>query len=130
MKVYFVMLAVLFLFSIINRIMSLIIGAPSVIMVSYLADMVLFGLCLRVAYGVAFNKRYFEPSAVRLIYYGVMALGLLSVFLVTAGELVGLPDLEIHALDLILWFLPYPLFALPCVLLERALKEDEDLSKG
>lgn len=130
MKLYFILLAVLFVFTVFNRTMSLMIGAPPAILVSYAADIILFALCLRVSYGVAYNKRYFEPSAVRLIYYGVMLLGVFSILLLTAGEMFGLPDLDVHMLGLMLWFLPYPLFALPCILLERALKEDEDVSKG
>ncbi len=130
MKFYFILLALLFISSVFNRVMSLIVGTPSLFQVSYLADIALFVLCLRVAYGVAYNKRYFEPSAVRLIYYGVMVLGFISILLLTNGESLGFQTQDMHILDLILWFLPYPLFALPCILLQRALQENEDTSKG
>lgn len=125
MKLYFFGLAVLFLFSALNRVLSIYMGTPPVIAVSYVADIILFALCLRVAYGMAFSNRWLTQQSVRLIYWGVMVLGMISLLTLTKGELLGLPDLDIHALSLLLWMLPYPLFALPCILLERLLKEDE-----
>jgi len=126
MKLYFFGLLILYVFSVLNRAMSLAMGTPPLIMVSYVSDIILFSLCLRVCYGMAFNKRYFTPDSVKLIYYGVMGMGIISLLLLTKGELLGLPDLEIHILNLLLWLLPYLLFALPCMLLGRVLKEDGD----
>ena len=126
MKLYFFGLLILYVFSVLNRAMSLALGTPPQIMVSYVADILLFSLCLRVCYGMAFNKRYFTPQSVKLIYYGVMGMVVVSLFLLTKGELLGLPDLEIHVLNLLLWLLPYLLFALPCILLGRVLKDDGD----
>lgn len=130
MKLYFYGLAILYLFSLLNRALAIWMGVPEVILVAYLADAVLLGLCLRVSYGAAFNKRYFQPDAIRLIYWGTMTLGFISVGLLTLGEYVGLPDMDIHPVNVIMGFLPYPMFALPCILLERAIREDEDVSRG
>ncbi|MGE4292191.1 MAG: hypothetical protein AB7E32_08280 [Desulfovibrio sp.] len=124
MKTYFVLLCVLFASSSFLRLWNVWLGAPSVLVVSHLADVILFALCLRVAFGSAWNRRYFEPPQVRLIYWGTMALGVISVALRGLGTRIGLPFAPTALPDLLLWFLSYVLFAAPAVLLDYSLRKD------
>ncbi|MGE4503943.1 MAG: hypothetical protein AB7D51_01225 [Desulfovibrionaceae bacterium] len=122
MKFYFFGLVILFLFSMLNRGIAIWLGVPPVFLVQYLADAVLFFLCVRVCYGAAFNRRFFEPGAVRLIYWGTMVLGFASTALLVAGPSLGLPDFDVHPINLVMSFLPYPMFALPSILVDRAVR--------
>ncbi|MEF2146319.1 MAG: hypothetical protein V3573_12815 [Desulfovibrionaceae bacterium] len=125
MKTYFVLLCLLFISNSLLRIWNIWLGVPPVLTVSHLADISLFGLCLRVSYGAAFNRRFFEPPQVRLIYWGTMLLGIVSVVLRGLGPRAGLPFEAAPLPDLVLWFLSYALFAGPAVLLDRSLREED-----
>lgn len=123
MKMYFSLLCVLFASSSFLRLWNIWLGMPALLTVSHLADIILFALCLRVAFGAAWNRRYFEPPQVRLIYWGTMLLGIISVTLRGLGTRAGLPFEPAALPDLLLWFLSYALFAAPAVLLDYSLKK-------
>ncbi|WP_022662356.1 hypothetical protein [Paucidesulfovibrio longus] len=130
MKIYFVLLCVLFASSSFLRLWNIWLGAPAVLVVSHLADVILFALCLRVCYGAAWNRRFFEPPQVRMIYWGTMLLGLVSVLLRGLGPQAGLPFEAAALPDLLLWFLSYALFAAPAVLLDYSLRKGGNDCRG
>jgi hypothetical protein len=111
MRTYFLLLSILFLSSAFLRMWNMVHGLSGPLLISHLSDLILFGLCLRVCFGMAWNRRYFEPPQVRLIYWGTM--------------LLGLPFAPASLPDLLLWFLVYALFAAPAVLLDYSLRREE-----
>jgi cytochrome c oxidase assembly factor CtaG len=125
MRTYFLLLSILFLSSAFLRMWNMVHGLSGPLLISHLSDLILFGLCLRVCFGMAWNRRYFEPPQVRLIYWGTMLLGLVSTVLRGLGPRVGLPFAPASLPDLLLWFLVYALFAAPAVLLDYSLRREE-----
>ncbi|SKA84317.1 hypothetical protein SAMN02745704_01748 [Paucidesulfovibrio gracilis DSM 16080] len=124
MKTYFVLLCVLFFSSGLLRIWNIIQGVPALLAVSHASDLILFALCLRVCFGVAWNRRYFHPPQVRLIYWGTMLLGIVSTTLRGLGPRAGLPFEPASLPDLLLWLLTFILFAAPAVLLDHSLRRN------
>ena len=123
MKPYFFLLAVLLLTNTFLRAWQVTVGIPAPLAVSYLADVVCFGLCLWCSWGLSFDKKPLTRPQARLIYYATMIAGIASVLLRVWGPHLGVPAVGGAGLiDVALWALSYILFAVPAVLYDQWLK--------
>lgn len=123
MKPYFFLLAVLFVSNLFLRAWQVVVGIPLPLAVSYVADLVCFGLCLWTAWALAYLRKPLTRPQARLIYYATMAAGIVSVLLRLYGDRVGVPAVGgRNLIDVGLWALSYVLFAVPAVLYDTWLK--------
>lgn len=128
MKGYFVLLAVLYLVTLLMNVWSLTHRIPTLLAVKNALDIALFALCLLGAYGLAFRRSYWEPLRWRMIYQATLVLGVFSVMIMGFGERFDMPTpyTDPSLLLLGMLFLPYLLFALPVILYEHALRKGFD----
>lgn len=84
MKIYFFLLAILFLSTTVTRLLLLAISGEPALTVKILADIAFFAICLLACHGLAFGRRYFTasfwvwPGRLTLILGGVHVLLALS----------------------------------------------------
>jgi hypothetical protein len=123
-KGYFYLLCVLFAASALVRILSLVVIEDALTGLRFVADIILFGLCLRGCFGLAFGRRYLSTQAWRLIGHLTLALGGVNVILRISGPDLGLAPQAGPAdpFSLALSFLPYILFAIPAILYGHSLQ--------
>ncbi|TVQ99113.1 MAG: hypothetical protein EA399_08580 [Desulfovibrionales bacterium] len=120
MKVYFVLLAILFLSTTATRLLQLTITTDPALSVKILADIVLFALCLLACHGLAFGRRYFSlsfwawPGRLTLILGGIHVL----LTLTTLDESAS----PFWPIDLGMAAIIYGLFATPAILYANELK--------
>ena len=130
MKIYFALLSLLFASSAATRIAQLMRpGGPFADpyhIIKYAADIVLFAAALYGAYLHGWGKR--EGS---IVLWGwiknlLLALGAFSVIAAGFPEALGVPGTPQRPglLRLFLLFLPYILFAVPVVLLEKEMRDE------
>lgn len=114
MKIYCLLLAVLFLSTTLTKILQLLVATDSLFAFKTLADIFLFSLCLLACCGMAFNRRYFSPAfwawpgRLTLVLAGVHAL------LVLSSPREG--GASFWPVDLGMNLLIYVLFAIPAIL--------------
>jgi len=136
MKVYFVLLCVLYLATLVMSVWSLTNPLHLLVALKNALDIALFFLCLVGCFGLAFRREYLEPTRWRLTYQATLTLGVFSVVLMGFGGRFGVPmpvgDPSLVELGLL--YLPYLLFAIPVVLYEQALRKGfdavDDRSRG
>jgi hypothetical protein len=123
-KGYFYLLAVLFAASAVVRMLSLAMIDDALTQLRYVADVILFGICLAGCFGLAYGRRYFSAQAWRLIAHLTLALGAVTIVLRVSGPNFGLPaQAPADPFSLALSFLPYILFAIPAILYGHSLKQ-------
>jgi hypothetical protein len=120
MKIYCLLLAVLFLSSTITRLLQLTVETDLLLSIKLLLDIVLFALCLLACFGLAFGRHFFSlafwawPGRLTLLMGGVHVMLTLS-------------RLNEHAspywpIDLGMACLIYGLFAIPAILYANEMK--------
>ncbi len=122
MKLYCLLLATLFLSSVVTRVLQLLIVTDSLFAIKVLADIVLFALCLLACYSLAFNRRFFAPA-----FWAWP--GRLTLILAGFHALLVLTSLQEGAtsfwpVDLGMNMLIYVLFAVPAILYANQRKID------
>jgi len=124
MKPFFILLAVLYLPSVVNAGIGILAFPQALALVKNLGDVVVLALCLRTAYDQAFGRTWLDAAKCRLLYQATFALGIYAVILAATDTPYGPPGLFgpglVHAAMV---FIPYLLFAIPVVLQEKRLKE-------
>lgn len=120
MKIYFFLLAILFLSTTATRLLLLAISAEPALAMKILADIVFFALCLLACHGLAFGRRYFSPA------FWVWP-GRLTLVLGGTHVLIALSTLDESAspfwpIDLGMAVVIYGLFAVPAILYANELK--------
>lgn len=122
MKPYFFLLAVLYLSTLANAAIGILAVPTPLALVKNLGDTVCLGLCLYAAFELSFARRRLDAAACRLLYRGTGALGVYAVILSLTDVPYGPPGLfgpgPVHAAMV---FVPYVLFIVPVVLLEKRL---------
>lgn len=128
MKVYFILLCVLYLATVAMSIWSLTNPLHLLVALKNALDIGLFSMCLVAAFGLAFKRIFLEPTRWRMTYQATLTLGAFSVMLMGFGGRFGVPMPvgEPGLLELGLIYLPYLLFAIPVVLYEKALRKGFD----
>jgi hypothetical protein len=122
-KGYFYLLAVLFAASVLTRGISLFLVEDLLTQLRYMADIVLFGLCLKGCFGMAFGRTYHSPPVWRLIAHLTLALGGFTLVLGILGPDLGRsPHSPTDPISLGFSVLPYVLFAIPAILYGHSLK--------
>ncbi|WP_045218451.1 hypothetical protein [Desulfonatronum thioautotrophicum] len=122
MKVYFVLLAILFLSTTVTRLLLLTVTIDPALSVKILADITLFALCLLACHGLAFGRRYFSvsfwawPGRLTLILGGIHVLLVLTTLDESASPF--------WPIDLGMAAIIYGLFAIPAILYANELKAD------
>ena len=120
MKIYFFLLAVLFLSTAATRLLLLAVSSDPMLWLKVLADVVLFALCLLACYGLAYGRRFFSlsfwawPGRLTLILGGLHALLILSSLDESASPF--------WPIDLGMALVIYGLFAVPAILYANELK--------
>jgi len=120
MKPYFFLLAIMYVATVLNLGFALAFSPSLDGALKAVADLALFGLCLRASHALAFGKTLYTPQTWRLVYRATLGLGLLTVFLLNRAA----P--ESGVLRLALSFVNYLVFAIPAVLYERELKMKDE----
>ncbi|NDY58224.1 hypothetical protein G3N56_15940 [Desulfovibrio sulfodismutans] len=124
MKPFFALLAVLYLPTLANAGIGILAVPTALALVKNVGDIVLFGLCLRTAFDLAYGRTWLDPAGCRLLYRAVGALGIYAVILAATDTPYGPPGLFgpglVHAAMV---FIPYVLFIVPVVLQEKRLQE-------
>jgi len=120
MKVYFFLLALLFLSTTATRLLLLAVSAEPALTIKILADIAFFALCLLACHGLAFGRRYFSPA------FWTWP-GRLTLILGGAHILLVLTTLDESAspfwpIDLGMAVVIYGLFAVPAILYASELK--------
>jgi len=128
MKLYFIILSVLYLSRIIVSVWVMLNPPHYLIFLNHAADMVLFTLCLAGCLDLAFKKRLvnFSTDKWRLTYQATLVLGACTVLLMCYGDKVGVPSPVGNPgfLTIGLIYLPYVLFAIPVIVHEHELKKE------
>ncbi|MBN2140747.1 MAG: hypothetical protein PHV85_09890 [Desulfovibrionaceae bacterium] len=130
MKVYFVLLAFLFLSTLLpsGAVLAHAFSVHYLKVAKSVGDVVLFALCLVGCFGLAFDRRIFSAGVWGAVKNATLILGAFTVMLLGYGEIFGVPTPQgrpsLMRMGLI--FLPYVLFAAPAVLYERRLRRDGD----
>ncbi|MDY7001164.1 MAG: hypothetical protein SVS15_05205 [Thermodesulfobacteriota bacterium] len=128
MKLYFIILSVLFLTRVLLSVWFLLSLPHYLVFLNHVGDIVLFTLCWAGALDLAFKKRLlnFSPDKWRLTYQATLVLGAGSVLLTKYGADLGVPSPagSPGILTLGLIFLPYVLFAIPVIVHEHELKKE------
>jgi len=128
MKLYFLLLSVLFLTRVVVSVWVLLSLPHYLVFLNHAADIVLFALCLAGCLDLAFKKRLvnFSQDKWRLTYQATLVLGAGSVLLTNYGHSLGVPSPagSPGILTLGLIFLPYVLFAIPVIVHTHELKKE------
>lgn len=128
MKVYFVLLCLLYLATLAMSLWSLTNPLHVLVALKNALDVALFSICLVGCFGLAFRRVYLEPTRWRVTYQATFTLGVFSVMLMGFGGRFGVPMPvgDPSLIELGLLYLPYLLFGIPVVLYERALRKGFD----
>ena len=129
MKLYFILMCVLYLATMLPS-GVLLMHADQIHWLRILksvGDLVLFALCLRGAFGLAWNRVYARQGVWNNVGAATLVLGGFSVMLFGYGEIFGVPTPagKPSLISLGLVFLPYVLFAAPVVIYEYKMKKGE-----
>lgn len=127
MKLYAILLAVLYLSRLAVSGFSLLHTDESLRAAVNLAEIVLFAVCLAAAVGLGWRKRWRTPGFWAGTASATLMLGAASVLVYGFGDLFGLPTTgRPNLLQLGLMYLPYVLFAVPAVLYDRELRGEKN----
>ncbi len=131
MKSFFYLLIVLYLPTLANAGIGILAVPTAQALVKNIGDIVLFGLCLRTAFDLAYGRAWLDAAGCRLLYRATGALGIYAVILAATDTPYGPPGLFgpglVHAAMV---FIPYVLFIVPVVLQERQLREAAGKGSG
>jgi len=126
MKMYCILLAVLFLSATVTRILGLAVGDDPFLILKTLADIVLFGVCLTACYGLAFQRHIFTPA----FWYwpGRLTLALGGGHILLTLSTINEASSPFWPIDLGMGAIIYGLFAIPAIIYANELKSDAPFS--
>lgn len=122
MKLYCLLLAILFLSSVVTRVLQLLIVTDSLFAFKVLADIVLFALCLSACFGLAFNRRFLAPAF--WAWPGRLTLVLAGFHVLQVLTSLPKDAASFRPVDLAMNILIYVLFAIPAILYANERKTD------
>lgn len=127
MKVYAILLCVLYLSRLVVSGFSLLHTPYPLRAAVNLAEILVFGACLAAAVGLGWKKRWRTPGFWGAVATASLILGGAAALVFGFGDLFGLPQPgRPNLLQIGLLYLPYVLFAVPAVLYERELRGGEN----
>jgi hypothetical protein len=129
MKVYTVLLAILYALRMFISLWALTTLPHWLFALNHLADIALFTLCVAAAVEFGFGKRLVRLplDTWRLVGRLTLVLGAFSTLLYTNGQIFGAPAPAAGGgiLQVAMIFLPYVLFAIPVIVYEHKLRQGE-----